>query len=652
MTTSLEQKSSISPQLLSKRREKRVADQLRDKLPKSEYKIVLNIGLAAEKYSKQGKILDDIEHGEIDIVVLHQSGEIILIELKHGQLNIKGNKITKKYWGEEKDVLVQIEKNNKKLVTQLKKANINICPFDLLLTPDQNINKKNLDIDKKIKIIGKSRVGDLSSIIKSLIKHENETSPLYQEIKDFFDGYFISINPPSEEIRIQNEFFESEVGYISEFLSNFQFSPYRLRIKAVAGSGKSLFGYRFFEEKINEKKSVMYVCVNNSLAMKTRIVLHDYINGKVNSEIRTFFDLCKTFLEEFEGKEIDPDRADFKWEYLTDQTRKVIGKFKDMPMKWQFDSIIIDEGQDFKFKEFEVLKLFLKDKNKGDILWLEDQEQNTFGRKKIEVNGFAQYTCIHNFRTPQKIASYILKDPKYNFIAANAFAGDVGAQNYSSDSEQEKIVVSLIDDLLKQGFDKENIVILTCYGYKRSQFFKMNKLGKYVLKKETGEFNDFGEIEYSDGDIAYNSVQKFKGSDAPVVILVDIDSKEIGSQYDKILYCGMTRATNKLCLLYKKSPKQKEKNEEDSEAGEKSYRAFIVDKNFANGDHYKGEWLEDIGQHGIGTYTWKNNGGVYAGQWQNRRQHGSGSYTVNGNTDFGQWINGKRNGVRRPIETI
>lgn len=393
----------------------------------------------------------------------------------------------------------------------------------------------------------------------------------------------------------------------------------------------------------------MYVCINNALAAKTRIVLHDYINGEVNSEIRTFSDLCKTFLEDFEGKKIDLDHSDFDWNYLPEQTRKVIGKSKNLPMRWKFDSIIIDEGQDFKFKEFEVLKLFLKDKDKGDILWLEDQEQNTFDRTKIELSEFVQYTCIHNFRTPQKIANYILKDPKYNFIACNAFAGNVDAQYYSSVSEQEKIVLSLIEGLLEEGFDEENIVILTCYSYYDSQFCEMNKLGKYVLKKETGNYNDFGEIEYSEGDIAYTSVQKFKGSDSPVVILVDIDSKKIGSRYDEILYCGMTRATNKLCLLYKTDSHKADSFKKVTHKADSFKKVTRVNKIFSNGDHYVGEWLEDVGPHGSGTYTWQNNGGVYDGQWQYRRQHGSGTYTVDGISTSGEWRDGWKDHIRRRV---
>ena len=122
---------------------------------------------------------------------------------------------------------------------------------------------------------------------------------------------------------------------------------------------------------------------------------------------------------------------------------------KNIPLSWQFDSIIVDEGQDFTVDWFEIIKYFLKDKDKGEILWLEDPAQNISGdsdKKRIRFDNFSQYTCELNFRTPRMIANYILKNSKYDFIPVSDFIGkDVISRNYSTELEQRKIVLSLIE---------------------------------------------------------------------------------------------------------------------------------------------------------------------------------------------------------------
>ena len=261
---------------------------------------------------------------------------------------------------------------------------------------------------------------------------------------------------------MQNEEFGHKAGYIHSIVGNFENEPYRLKISAVAGSGKSLFAYKFFNEKISEKKSVIYVCYNNSLAKKTRSLLGDYTFEKVNNEIRTFHDLCVTFLG------VDPDEDGFNWNSLIRNMQEYIKTSKTPPAKWQFDSIIVDEGQDFETEWFEILKFFLKDKNKGEILWLEDSQQNLRGLEEVKLDkNFARWTCKYNFRTPQIIASYIKKNPKYDFEPKSNFLGKgVEEHYYSNQSEQRDLVLLLIESSLKEGFLEENITILTCYSYK------------------------------------------------------------------------------------------------------------------------------------------------------------------------------------------
>ena len=50
------------------------------------------------------------QHGEIDIVVLNQAGDVLLLEVKAGDVEVKPDGIFKTYSGQPKDVTRQINK--------------------------------------------------------------------------------------------------------------------------------------------------------------------------------------------------------------------------------------------------------------------------------------------------------------------------------------------------------------------------------------------------------------------------------------------------------------------------------------------------------------------------------------------------------------
>ena len=52
------------------------------------------------------------------------------------------------------------------------------------------------------------------------------------------------------------------------------------------------------------------------------------------------------------------------------------------------------------------------------------------------------------------------------------------------------------------------------------------------------------------GKLTFDSVYRFKDQEAPAVILVHVDPRpDRALHYDHPLYCGMTRATNRLDLV-------------------------------------------------------------------------------------------------------
>ena len=81
-------------------------------------------------------------------------------------------------------------------------------------------------------------------------------------------------------------------------------------------------------------------------------------------------------------------------------------------------------------------------------------------------------------------------------------------------------------------------------------FSDQEKVGNVSLRRFTGDYDLFGNQLSTDGQLAFDSVYRFKGQEAPAVIIVDVDPnpKRLDSAF-RLLYCGMTRATVRLEII-------------------------------------------------------------------------------------------------------
>ena len=66
----------------------------------------------------------------------------------------------------------------------------------------------------------------------------------------------------------------------------------------------------------------------------------------------------------------------------------------------------------------------------------------------------------------------------------------------------------------------------------------------------TGKYDSDGNQLWTEGRLTFDSIYRFKGQEAPAVILVDVEpNTEHLERAEQLLYCGMTRATVRLDLV-------------------------------------------------------------------------------------------------------
>ena len=75
------------------------------------------------------------------------------------------------------------------------------------------------------------------------------------------------------------------------------------------------------------------------------------------------------------------------------------------------------------------------------------------------------------------------------------------------------------------------------------------QLGASTLRTFSGDYDLFGQPQYSRGEVLLETVYRFKGQAAPAVIFAEIDFETLDEQARRKLFVGATRAMLKLMLV-------------------------------------------------------------------------------------------------------
>ncbi|ASL48596.1 hypothetical protein bAD24_III14450 [Burkholderia sp. AD24] len=91
--------------------------------------------------------------------------------------------------------------------------------------------------------------------------------------------------------------------------------------------------------------------------------------------------------------------------------------------------------------------------------------------------------------------------------------------------------------------------MLSFRGREGSAMTALDQLGPHRLRSFTGKYDLFGNPEYREGDVLFESIYRFKGQAAPCVIFTEVDFDTFDERIARKLFVGATRATMKLIVV-------------------------------------------------------------------------------------------------------
>lgn len=477
--------------------------------------------------------------GEIDFAIVVPSGTVLLIEQKCGFLKETPEGLCKMYGGKEKSIPFQIGRSmdalHKRLGRRCTDAQFHLD--SLLYCPDYVVTDPGSAGIDPARIIDATRRNKLVALIAGILPLGDPTHPSIEKLYRFLSDE-LKLVPDVQAIAGQARTLYTRLsGGLTTWARQIECDPFRLRVIGTAGSGKTQLALAVFQDALAAGRRPLYVCYNRPLADHVSRIAP---NG---GEVATYHQLADRIMRE-RGKAPDftqPGAFGLLESFMN--TLRPEGR-------WQFDELIVDEGQDFKEEWKDNLLRMLREG--GRAWWMEDPMQNLYSRPAVSLPGWVTIRSETNYRSPQDVLEHLNRFLPGNerLLAGSPLSGsDVEIMTYEGVPDLIIQTKRAITAGLAAGFKREMIAVVSYRGREHSALTPYDTLGAYPLRAFTGQYDLFGNPIFTNGDVLIDSIYRFKGQSAPCVIFTEVDFETLDELALRKLFVGMTRATMKLILV-------------------------------------------------------------------------------------------------------
>lgn len=511
----------------------------------------LNAALAETPYHiYHGVHWTNVEKGysvfeQIDFIIVAPNGRVLLIEQKAGFLNETPEGLVKNYAGKPRKVATHIMRSIRVLSERFGGE---LSIDYLLYCPDYTVRAPHLaGIDPR-HIIDANSKHKLAQMVREILPVDDPRPDAQFDKVTRFLGNMLSLRPdPSAMIGNAARLVARLSGGLATWARRLEFAPFRLHVMGTAGSGKTQLALAEYTAAIEAGLCPLYVCYNRPLA--------DHIQtlAPAGGKVVSFHMLSDAYARE-NGQTPNYAAPDV-WEKIEAQMSVSL-----LPADWQYDVLIVDEGQDFAPRWRDILLRMLKPE--GRAIWLEDPNQNLYGKASVPLPGWVTLHSDTNYRSPRQIVELLaaIGATQSPVEAGSPFKGaDIEELTYPHGDSEAMLAQTrrAITSCLGAGFARQDIAIASFRGRDKSLILQLDQLSDvHTLRSFTGEYDLFGTPQYRDGGLLAESVYRFKGQSAPAIIFTEIDFEVMDQKVLRKLFVGMTRARLKLVLVLSERAEQ------------------------------------------------------------------------------------------------
>ena len=309
---------------------------------------------------------------------------------------------------------------------------------------------------------------------------------------------------------------------------------HRVEVRGGAGSGKTFMAVEQARRLASQGQRVALICYSHGLASYLKRITAGFTQRQQPGYVGEFHALGIRW-----GAPVGPDEAE-RTQATTqffehDLPADMVSLAANLPDGQRFDSIVIDEAQDFADSWWEPILAGLRDPETGGLYVFSDEGQRVFDRQGTPPVPMVPLILDHNIRNTRQIATafHPLVDhpmrfrggdgPEVRFVACSRDAAlDVGDDQ--------------VEALLDEGWRPEDVALLTT-GSRHEEQKNRQAEGTQAY------WDSFWDAE----QVFYGHVLGFKGLERRAIVLVVNDSVALERARER-LYVGLSRARDQLVV--------------------------------------------------------------------------------------------------------
>lgn len=575
--------------------EKLVAHWLENDPGASGFTVYHSHGLGAhERLNKSGQKVSFKPHGEIDFVILVPPAGIVIVEVKGDKVSRRSGiwyQEGKNYSQQINDPINQMMTNQhefkRRLVSKFAEpVDLNHLVFaGLVIFPKTDSCPTELDIESNVwEIASYSEIQKfgISGCVKKAIERTRRTlkkqnssagNGLLSRVKSLIRADFdLPVSPivlRNEENRRRAELTEQQYQFLSVVEANG-----KAFVEGGAGTGKTLLAIEFAKRELMEGRKVALFCYNN--------LLSEWLKNQCESMVQTigfkknenlFVGTFQSWMSKIVQKnkavqtlmdqEVSRVGRDHYWRILDESASLAIEDEEA-----QFDSVIIDEMQDFHNSSWLPLidkslvgglrdgrwALF-GDYSRQAIYTASDNELTSVNLQQ-EINGYGAYAVkiplTLNCRNTKRIVEMTRALTSFDWASEKHLGPEgkrVDRYYYKNNEEQFDKIRLGINNLKNEKFNSNEVVLLWDAMAGSYQFEESARSAGLDL-------HDWAMEETPSTAIKSASIQRFKGLEADAIIVCNLQGIS-DLEIQRKLYVAMTRARSRLILILPHHLKEK-----------------------------------------------------------------------------------------------
>ncbi len=297
----------------------------------------------------------------------------------------------------------------------------------------------------------------------------------------------------------------------------------RLQVVGGAGTGKTWLALEQARRRARAGERVALLCYSRGLGRYLRRVTEQWPADERPAWVGLFHDLPIAW-----GAEPGADYDSDYWELeLPVRLGELAAQRAPDDL---FDSVVVDEAQDFGELWWPSLLRCLRDPSRGGLWAFIDDEQRVFPRDGHVPIDLPPYLLDENLRSTKQIAQ----------VCGSMHSGLTRARGM--DGAPVRVVDVAYDEAVHAADDA--VEALLAEGWEPGSIALLTTGRRHDMQKELvgdGGWDAYWDEFFAGGDVFYGHVLGFKGLERSVVVLA-VNGFHDASRARKLLYTGLSRA--------------------------------------------------------------------------------------------------------------